>query len=163
MPIVADASRRERGAGRLLLLLEAIAAAHRGHPDSGLALSAPLLAYDSTGAVEDPFSRAVLHLRRADWSLAQGDSAAADRELLWYENSDTGIEGWIHTELQPGEVDAMLSAIARLRRARLALARNDPVVACPWLLRLSELWRDAEPAFTPLVTEARALAGRCPA
>ena len=163
MPIVGEASRQEEGAGRLALLLEAIAAANRGHPDSALALSAPLLAYDSTGAVEDPFARAVLHFKRADWSLALGDSSAGDRELLWYENSDTGIEGWIHTELQSGEVDAMLSAIARLRRARLALARNDPMVACPWLVRLSELWRDAEPAFTPLATEARELAGRCPA
>jgi serine/threonine protein kinase len=162
MPIVAAASGRERGAGRLMRLLEAIAVANRGHPDSALTLSAPLLAYDSAGAAEDPFSRAVLHFRRADWSLALGDSSAADRELLWYENSDAGIEGWIQRTLQPGEVDAMLSAIARLRRARLALARSDTAAACAWHRRLLELWRDAEPAFAPLVKDSRELVRQCP-
>jgi hypothetical protein len=81
--------------------------------------------------------------------------------LLWYENSDIGIEGWIQTVLQPGEVDAMLSAFARLRRARLALARGDEMTACPWLHRIGELWGGAEPAFAPLVTEVRGLAQAC--
>jgi serine/threonine protein kinase len=161
--IVGDAGVRDRGARRLGLLLDALTAADQGLYDSALALSEPLLAYDSAGVVEDPFARAVLHLKRADWALALGDSAAADRELLWYENSDIGIEGWIQTELQPGEVDAMLSAFARLRRAGLALARGDQAAACPWLHRIGELWRGAEPAFAPLVTKARELAQACEA
>jgi serine/threonine protein kinase len=159
--IVADAGARDRGARRLGVLLDALAAANDGLYDSALALSEPLRAYDSAGVVEDPFARAVLHLKRADWALALGDSAAADGELLWYENSDIGIEGWIQTVLQPGEVDAMLSAFARLRRARLALARGDEMTACPWLHRIGELWGGAEPAFAPLVTEVRGLAEAC--
>ncbi len=151
--IAADAAERDRGARRLGLLLDAIAAANGGLYDSARALSEPLLAYDSAGVVEAPFARAVLHLKRADWALALGDSAAADRELLWYENSDMGIEGWIQNALQPGEVDAMLSAFARLRRARLALARGDTAAACPWLRRVAELWSGADSAFAPLLTE----------
>jgi tetratricopeptide (TPR) repeat protein len=161
-PLVIQASRGPAVARRLSLLLDAMSLARRGSPDSALALSIPLLAYDSTGVVEDPFARAVLHLERADWALALGDSAAADRELLWYENSDIGIEGWIQTELQSGEVDAMLSGVVRLRRARLALASNETSRACGWLGRLGELWREAEPVYAALVTEARELSRRCP-
>lgn len=160
--IVMAAAGRNRAAARLARLLEAMGAAARDHPDSALELSAPLLAYDSAGVVEDPFARAILHLRRADWSLAVGDSAGADRELLWYENSDTGIEGWVQRELQPGEVDATLSGVARLRRARLAIARHDAAAACGWLGRLNQLWSASEPAFETLVAEVRQLNKQCP-
>jgi serine/threonine protein kinase len=155
------ATEQDRGARRLRLMLEALIAAGHGLYDSALVLSAPLLAYDSAGVVEDPFARSVLHLKRADWALASGDSAAADRELLWYENTDIGIEGWIQTALQPGEVDAMLSAFARLRRARLAIARGDVKTACPWLYRIGELWRGSDPAFAPLRTEVQGLTQAC--
>jgi len=159
--IVAEAGARNRGARRLWLLLDALDAGDHGRYDTALALSEPLLAYDSAGVVEDPFARALLHLKRADWTLALGDSAAADRELLWYENSDIGIEGWIQRDLQPGEVDAMLSPLVRLRRAELALARADEAAACPWLHRIRELWSEVEPAFAPVVARARGLARAC--
>jgi tetratricopeptide (TPR) repeat protein len=159
--VVATAAPGNRIATRLTLQLQAMQAAARAGPASGLKLSAPLLAYDSAGVIDDPFSRAVLHKKRSEWLLALGDSVWADRELLWYENSDSGIEGWIQRELQPGEVDAMVSGVMRLRRAQLAFARRDSARACPWVRRVSQLWSGAEPAFESLVRQVRELEERC--
>jgi serine/threonine protein kinase len=120
-----------------------------------------LLAYDSSGVIDDPFARAVLHLERGRWLLALGDTAKADAELLWYENSDSGIEGWLHSEVQPGEVDAVASAVVRLFPGRLAMARQDTAGACRFASRVAELWAGAEPVYTPLLREARTLAKGC--
>lgn len=161
--LVDRAAPAHRGAARLARELAAIRAAARGRLDSALTLSAPLLAYDSTGVVEDPFARAVLHLDRGRWLLALGDTTKADAELLWYENSDSGIEGWLHSEVQPGEVDAVASAAARLFRGRLAVARHDTAAACRLVPRVAELWAGAEPVYGALVREARTLAKGCDA
>jgi hypothetical protein len=151
----------DRRAARLARLLRAWQEAERGRFDSALAQSAPLLAYDSAGIVEDPFARALLRLRRAAWLLRRGDSAGAERELLWYENSDSGIEGYLQRELQPGEVDGVVSVLARLRRSRLSLARGDGATACALLRRVVELWKGADPAYRPLRAEADSLARGC--
>jgi serine/threonine protein kinase len=82
-------------------------------------------------------------------------------ELLWYENSDSGIEGWLHGEVHPGEVDAAASAVARLFRSRLAVARHDTAAACGLAPRVAELWAAAEPVYGALVREARMLAKSC--
>ena len=150
-----------RGAARLALGLTAMVAASRGHPDSALVVSQPLLAYDSTGVEPDPFARAILHLQRARWHLALADTLGADAELRWYENSDSGIEGWLQGDLQPGEVDAMVSAVARLDRSRLALARADSTTACALASRVRELWERAEPAYASLKADARAIEAAC--
>jgi tetratricopeptide (TPR) repeat protein len=159
--LVDQAAPDHRGAARLTRELAAIRAASRGRLDSALTLSVPLLAYDSSGVADDPFARAVLHLERGRWLLALGDTAKADAELLWYENSDSGIEGWLHSEVQPGEVDAVASAVARLFRSRLAMARHDSTGACRLAQRVAELWAHAEPAYSALVGEARTLAKGC--
>jgi hypothetical protein len=135
--------------------------AQLGRVTHAIALSNPLLAYDSSGTVEDPFARSVLHLARARWFLALADSAAADRELLWYENSDSGIEGWVQREVQPGEIDGVLSAFARLQRARLARDRGNRAFGCELALRVRELWRDAEPSYAGLRSEADSVAQGC--
>jgi hypothetical protein len=103
----------------------------------------------------------VLHLERGRWLLALGDTAKADAELLWYENSDSGIEGWLHSEVQPGEVDAVASAIGRLFRGRLAVARHDTAAACRLVPRVARLWAAAEPVYRALLDEARTLAKGC--
>jgi serine/threonine protein kinase len=159
--LVDRAAPDHRGAARLARELAAIRAASRGQLDSALTLSAPLLAYDSSGVVDDPFARAVLHLERGRWLLALGDTTKADAELLWYENSDSGIEGWLHSEVQPGEVDAVASAAVRLFRSRLAMARHDTAAACRLAPRVAELWAASEPAYAPLLDEARTLARGC--
>jgi serine/threonine protein kinase len=159
--LVDRAAPGHRGAARLARQLAAVQAASRGRLDSALTLSAPLLAYDSSGVVEDPFARAVLHLERGRWFLALGDTAKADAELLWYENSDSGIEGWLHSEVQPGEVDAVASAIGRLFRGRLAVARHDTAAACRLVPRVARLWAAAEPVYRALLDEARTLAKGC--
>lgn len=159
--LVDRAAPGHRGAARLALELAAVRAASRGRLDSALTLSAPLLAYDSSGVVDDPFARAVLHWERGHWFLALGDTAKADRELLWYENSDSGIEGWLHSEVQPGEVDAVTSGVVRLFRGRLAMARHDTARACGFVPRVAELWAAAEPPYAALLGEARTLAKSC--
>ncbi len=130
---------------RLALAMQAAA---RGHPDSALTLTAPLLAVGTSGLTRDPFVRAILYLRRGDWSLAVGDSTGAARAWLWSDAWD--VEGWPQGVAQAGEVDAAVSAAARLRRAGVILAggRNDE--ACRLVRRVQELWSDAEPGFAAM-------------
>ena len=138
-----------RMAAALAVLTDAVAIAQRGRLDSALAHTRPLLRLDSSGLVRAPFARAVLYLRRADWQLAGGDSAAAERTWLWADAWD--VEGWPHGPAQAGEVDAALSAIVRLRRAALSLQRNGPNPdACRLAERVRQLWAGAEPAFSAL-------------
>ena len=104
-----------------------------------------MLRIDASGLVRDPFARAVLYLHRGDWLLALGDSTAAQRAWLWSDAWD--VEGWPQGGAQAGEVDAALSALARLRRAGLALARGPDDEACRLVSRVRELWADAELAL----------------
>lgn len=111
----------------------------------------------------DPFARAVLHLERSRWLSALGDTAAAARELQWYENSD--VEGWPGGVSQAGELDGMLGVYGRLRHARLLLrpgaTSEEHRTGCALAHRVTELWSKAEPVLDSLVREADSLAERC--
>jgi hypothetical protein len=122
--------------------------AARGHPDSALASTAPLLAVGGSGLTRDPFARAILYLRRGDWLLAMGDSTGAERAWLWSDAWD--VEGWPRGGAQAGEVDAAVSAVARLRRARVVLAGGRDDEGCRLVHRVQELWSAAEPAFSAM-------------
>ena len=149
-------------AGRFALLLRSLLAAERGRTDSALALSEPLLSQPAPQEFGDPFARSVLYLHRIDWFLQAGDTPAADRARVWYQNSDAGIEGWPQRQLEPGEVDGMLSQYARLLQAEADLDRRRYESACPLVDRLRELWEDVEPGMRPLMERADRAAARCP-
>ncbi len=140
------------GAAALARLALATQEAARGRPDSAVALTAPLLRAGATGLVHDPFARAVLYLRRGEWLLASGDSAAAASAWLWSDAWD--VEGWPQGVAQAGEVDAALGGVARLWRARLTPAAGSNDEACRQVARVGELWADAEPAFDTLRARA---------
>jgi hypothetical protein len=157
--LVKDPRGKDRTAARWHTLLRAGQAAARGRPAEALAISDQLLAYDSTGVIGGAFNRGAVHLWRARWWEAGGDLAQADRELLWYENSD--LMGWPRGEAQAGEVDAVFGVFARLERSRLALLANDRVAGCRLLDRIRRLWHGADTTLAPLRARADSLAGRC--
>jgi tetratricopeptide (TPR) repeat protein len=159
--IVARSATTDPGIARLSLLLTAMQVAARGHPDSAFILSAPLRNYWPSGALVDPFSRSLLYLRQSEWLRATRRDGEADLALLWYQNSDNGIEGWPQWQLEPGEVDNVLGVYARLLRAEAALARGDTAVACPLVARVLELWQHAEPGMAPLTRRAEQAAASC--
>ena len=70
--------------------------------------------------------------------------------------------GWARDEAQAGEIDAATGTVARLRRAELALAREDPDHGCPLVARVRVLWRGADVALAPLRARADSLARACP-
>jgi len=145
---------------RLDTLLRALELAARGDAAAAVALSATLLPFDEWEQLGDPFARTVLHVRRAEWLERLGRPAAADGEWLWYENSD--FEGWLTGEVEAVEIDWALGTWARWRRARNALAAGDAARGCEYLVRVMELWRDADPAFGSDLTKAHALRETCP-
>ena len=159
--VVARMASTNPGIARLSLLLTAMQVAARGHPDSALLLSAPLRNYAPSGALVDPFSRSLLYLREAEWLRATRQDSQADMALLWYQNSDNGIEGWPQWQLEPGEVDNMLGVYARLLRAETALARSDTASACPLIARVLELWQHAEPGMALLKQRAEQSGASC--
>ena len=111
----------------------------------------------------DPFARSVFHLSRGRWLWNIGRPAEAEREWLWYENSD--IEGWPQAEMQAGEIDGMLGVYARLLRSRALLRPGaspaEQQAGCGYIKRVTELWTDADPSLRPLVNEADALLRGC--
>ena len=145
--------------GRLDTLLAALELGARSHFAAAFARSGALLPYDESDLLGDPFVRTVLHVRRAEWSESLGDPAAADRDWLWYENSD--FEGWLTGEVDAVEIDWAFSTWARWRRARDAVAAGDKARACKYLTRVAELWRAADQS-APNVRDALALQGKCP-
>jgi hypothetical protein len=147
-----EAAETSPAAAALATLATAMQQAARGRPDSALARTAPLLRLDESGLVRDPFARAILYLRRGEWLLALGDTAAAGRTWLWTDAWD--VEGWPQGGAQAGEVDAAVSAVARLRRAGLARAAGRTDQACRLTGRVRELWAEAEPAFAALKAAA---------
>lgn len=146
--------------GRLRRLLAAFDSAAAGRLREAVDLSTPLLRYDPEVRAGDPFARAVLYLARASWLEQLGRPPEAEQALRWYENAD--IDGWGQREAQAGEIDQALSALGRLRRARIALLQDRAGTACAWLGRVGELWRDAEPGIRSLYTDLVASSGgRC--
>jgi tetratricopeptide (TPR) repeat protein len=133
------------------VLLSALDLAARGETEPALALSAELLPYDESEYWADPFARALLHVRRAEWLTMLDRRDAADREWLWYENSD--FEGWLTGEVEPVEVDWALGVWARWRRGTDA--------GCDGVRRVATLWADAEPAYEPIMAEVRQRVEAC--
>ena len=132
-----------------------------GHPQAALDSTEIIFLNDSVSSKLSPFTRAVTYPARARWQLALRRTDSADRELLWYEGADQ--DGWPMGAPQQGEVDAVLSVLARLERGVLASERGDPA-ACRHLPRVRELWRHAEPSMAPLVARADSAMARsdCP-
>jgi hypothetical protein len=146
--------------GPLARHLRAMQHAAAGRFHDALELSQPALAYDSAGRAGDPFFRSVLHLQRGEWHAAAGQARAADAAWLWYENLDA--VGWPSTVAQACEVDWALGTYARWRRARLADSSGVRNEACRRMADVAGLWADAEPAYGPLLREARGLLQQCP-
>jgi len=144
----------DSAAGRLARLASAIRLS-RDDPRGAIAATSSLLRFDSPAPGNDIFTRSLLHLSRARWFEAVGQPADAQREILWYENSDT--YRFPTAEAQKMEVDAVASVAARLTRARLLLTAGDTSGACPMLERVRELWRRADPSLADARARADAL------
>jgi tRNA A-37 threonylcarbamoyl transferase component Bud32 len=136
----------DSSAARLARLAGAVLQGQRD-PRGALEASSSLLRYDSPAPGNDIFARSVLHLSRARWHEAMDDEAGAQGEILWYENSDT-YRFPVH-EAQKMEVDAVASVAARVIRARLLLKTGKRAEACRMLVRVRELWRDADSSVAP--------------
>jgi hypothetical protein len=63
--------------------------------------------------------------------------------------------------MQSGEVDAVLSGLARLDRAELAMEQGQHDRGCRLVRRVRSLWKDADPVFAPLVARAGRVAAAC--
>jgi hypothetical protein len=128
-----------------------------------LALSDSLDTAINATRPSDPFARSAFHLLRGDWSLAMGDTARAEQEWRWHENSD--IVGWPTGLPQAGEIDGMLGVVARLRRSRLLLRPAalpaERKYGCAMVGRVLELWSNAESVMNPLLEEARMVSRSC--
>ncbi len=146
-------------AAPLAVLVGALADASAGRYAEARAATDSLIAYGPHGLGGDPFARAVLHLNRGEWQRRTGDAAGAERMWRWTESWD--VLGWARGEAQAGEIDAVTGTVARLRRAELALARNDRDQGCAMLARVRALWQDAEPGLAPLRREVGVLAKLC--
>jgi len=142
------ASAGDSSAARLSRLLEASLLASTD-PEAALAATEDLIAIDRPDPGEDVFARSLTHLERARWFLSLDRDSLAERELLWYENSDT--YRLPIGEAQKTEVDAVASVPARLDRARLLASRGDQVAACRHVTRVRALWTNADSSMAPLI------------
>jgi hypothetical protein len=122
-------------------------------------LSGPALASDSAGGAPDPFFRAALHLLRGQWLAALGRLEEADRELLWYENTD--VVGWPAAEAQPAEVDWALGTWAGVRRVSLAAGPLGRDRSCALARRSLKIWTRPEPLVSRFADSVRASLDRC--
>jgi hypothetical protein len=157
--LAAQPSTNQRSAP-LLQLLDAVRAGSNGNGTGALALSDSIVRYDPGGIGGDPFARAVLYLRRAEWQRLAGHADAADHTLLFTQAWDT--HEWPQREAQSGEVDVVVGALARLRRAALAVSAGRDADARMLAARVCALWEDADPEYQPFRRQARTLAGgRC--
>jgi hypothetical protein len=144
----------------LRVLLRAILASHTS-PGDALGVTARLRgAAEEANRLGDPFARALLHLLRARWFDAVGDSLAAVRERRWHENAD--FEGWLEGEIQSAEVDWAAGAYVRVREGVRRIDAGD-LSACGDLRRVVDtLWVDAEPGVDSLRRAGQARALTCP-
>jgi tetratricopeptide (TPR) repeat protein len=145
---------------RLVTLLDAMRRALAGDHLGALELSQPLFATDSAGRVADPFAGAILHRHRALWFEAVGQLQDAEKEWLWYENSD--FPGWLEGEAHAAEIDWAVGTYARLERSRVLRQLGNEERACQMVRRLVEIWEDPEPHVMPLRERAAAHADECP-
>ncbi len=105
-------------------------------------LEAPAL----SGAMPvDPFFRTVLHLLRAEWSTASGQSGDAARELLWYQNND--VSGLPAGDPQVGDVDWAFGTLARWRRGTLLEREGRQDEACHAYRDVARLWSRGDPPY----------------
>ncbi len=141
----------------LAALIFAADAAQRGDVARALAITDRLEEVESSDA-DDPFFRTALHLLRAEWAERLGKALSADRELLWYENSDV-IE-FPTGSPQPAEVDWAFGVLARWRRLGLTSVTDD---RCRIARDVARLWADGEPRYAARADSARraAAALRC--
>jgi predicted Ser/Thr protein kinase len=144
----------DSSAARLSRLLEASFLASTD-PEAALAATEDLIAIDRPDPGEDVFARSLTHLERAKWFLSLDRDSLAERELLWYENSDT--YRLPIGEAQKTEVDAVVSVPARLDRARLLARRGDQVAACRHVTRVRALWTNADSSMAPLIRRTDSL------
>jgi len=152
----------ESGAEPLGELLRAVELAEQGRLEAAIERSERLLAAQTPtvllqGArspehvLSDPFARALLHIKRGQWFLTQGDEEAAEREYLWYEAVD--VLGLPHLELpQAGEIDWALGNWGRFLRGSVTPDRER---ACRLLRRALESWSEADPGFAEEVALVR--------
>ena len=170
--LLALAARREgdsaaaRGVAKLLdaapasahpfaALAQADAEARAGHPAAALLRTAPLLALDSAGQAGDPYFRSILHLLRAGWHAAHGDTTSAVRDLRWAENNDLRTVTYPAGEFESAEIDWSLGTLARWRRARAldGVAGDDE--ACDCYAAVARLWSGGAPPFAARADTAR--------
>ena len=90
-----------------------------------------------------------------------GGSQRSGLARLWYQNSDSGIDGWPQFGLESSDVDNMLGVYARLLQGEADLARGHTVTACPLLGRVREIWSGAEAAMLPFRERADQAWKRC--
>lgn len=148
------ASRGDSAAARLSQLFEAIMLS-RTDPAAALSATDELIALDRPDPGEDVFARSLTHLERARWLVRLDRDSLAERELLWYENSDT--YRLPIGEAQKTEVDAVASVPARIERARLLARRGERDAACRHLTRVRQLWTDADSSMSPVRHRADSL------
>ena len=138
------------GVADLATFAAAISLGDAAEVDSALTLSRRiyLRPRDADAGARGPFVRALTYLHRGWWQVNRRDPEAAERAWLWHENND--VRGLPTGEPLEGELDAALSAVARLLRAENLVALDRDDAACHLLARVADLWRDAEPAFDAL-------------
>lgn len=146
----------------MVTFAESFAAGRRGQPDSALQLSQRIRRDlpDSEVGLRGPLVRALVYLNRGAWQVALNRPAAAEREWIWHENND--IPSRPDGEPHQGELDAALSAVARLLRAEGMPRLDRQTEACELLSRVHTLWRDAEPSFTALKARVGDARVACP-
>ena len=119
-------------------------------------LSAPLLALDSAARGGDPFARAVLHMKRAEWLEALGDYDAADSASLWYEHFEI-IRIPQSEPAMAADIDWAIAPYALWRRGIRAATFGNRWAACAQLPRVVEFWTDADPPHAALRDSASAV------
>ncbi|MGD2154127.1 MAG: hypothetical protein PVG79_12725, partial [Gemmatimonadales bacterium] len=154
----------ESGAEQLGEILRSIELAEQGQLEAAIERSERLLAVQTPtvllhGApsperlLSDPFARSLLHIKRGQWFLTQGDEEAAEREYLWYEAVD--VLGLPRLELpQPGEIDWALGNWGRFLRGSVTPDRER---ACRLLRHTLESWSEADPGFEEEVASVRSV------
>ena len=136
-------------------LVELDAEASAGRFAAALRGSVPLLALDSAGQSGDPYFRSLLHLMRAQWHAALGDTAAAVRDLRWHENNDLRTVTYPAAGPESAEIDWAVGTLARWRRARLLDATPGDAEACACYAAVARLWTGGASRFAARADTAK--------